>query len=80
MLLDITRSRITVQVGERRATIQGELCHLDEQRTGFVIYTDTMASWDAPNQDLAITAKDRAQIIHVLSMSLAMRGQTLLME
>lgn len=80
MLLDLTISHLTVLVGEHRATIQGELCQVDDERMGFVIYTDTMVAWDAPHQDCALTDSDRAAIIEIVSASLATRGQVLLRE
>jgi hypothetical protein len=80
MLVDITHSYLTVQVGPRRATIQGELCQLDVDRTGFVLYTDTMSMWDEPYHEMEITETDRMRIIHILTGALAQRGQTLLVE
>jgi hypothetical protein len=80
MLLELTRSHLKVKLGERTATIQGELCRLDDGRMGFVIYSDTITNWDEPHRAEELTPADIKRVIDAIGFDFSRNGHTLLVE
>jgi hypothetical protein len=80
MLLELTRSHLKVKLGERTATIQGELCRLDDGRMGFVIYSDTITNWDEPHRAEELSPADIKRVIDAIGFDFSRNGHTLLVE
>jgi hypothetical protein len=80
MLLELTRSHLKVKMGDRTATVQGELCRLDDGRMGFVIYSDTISCWDDPYRSEELTPDDIKRVITAIGFDFSRNGHTLLVE
>lgn len=80
MLLELTRSHLKMKMGERTATVQGELCRLDDGHMGFVIYADTITNWDEPHRADELTPNDIKRMIESIGFDFQRSGHTLLVE
>jgi hypothetical protein len=63
MLLEVTRGHIKVKIGEKTATLQGEMFFPGDNKIGFVLYTNSIKSWDSPNHGQPISPADSQAII-----------------
>lgn len=80
MVIDVSRGHILVKLMDRTVTVRGEMFFPGGDKLGFVIYSDTIISWDPPNQDLTITPTERELIIDDIRRDFASGGHTLDVE
>lgn len=80
MVIEVTRGHIKVKIGERTATLQGEMFFPGNDKVGFVLYTNSIKSWDSPNQDESITPAEGQTIIADIQNDFARGGHTLEIE
>jgi Immunity protein 74 len=63
MILEVTRGHIRVELLQKRVTILGEMFFPENEKLGFVLYSDSIRNWDAPDDGTAVSAADRQALI-----------------
>jgi hypothetical protein len=74
MIKRMTRSEIVFELDGRTATIQGEALVPEPGQPSFVIYADSLKSWDAESRGLPMTAIERRQVLQGTMDALRARG------
>lgn len=80
MILDVSRGNIKAQIENKIITIQGEMFFPGGDKMGFVLYTNTMTSWDKPNHDEMLTSEDKDKIISDIRADFSKGGHILEIE
>ncbi|WP_406868198.1 Imm74 family immunity protein [Paraburkholderia fungorum] len=80
MILDVSRGHIKVKIMNRVATVQGEMFFPGNDKLGFVVYSDTIKFWDAPDQAVAISPTEKQLILDDIKADFASGGHTLDVE
>lgn len=78
MVIDISRGHIKVKVGEKIATLEGEMFFPGNDKMGFVLYRDSIKRWD--NQDQTISPTEVEAIINEIQLDFAKGGHILELE
>ncbi len=60
---EASRGHITVQMGEKRITVWGELLGQSPGLPDYQIYGDLIKTWDKPNDSEFVTQEDKELII-----------------
>jgi hypothetical protein len=58
-IVDLSRGHITLRIGERTATIEGELLVKGPGIPDFVAFSDTLKRWDPPKTGTVMTEEER---------------------
>jgi hypothetical protein len=74
MIKRMTRSEIVFELDGRTATIQGEALVPEPGQPSFIIYADSLKSWDEGSRDRQMTAEDRRRVLHGAMEALRDRG------
>jgi len=74
-IVEWTRGHITVEIGERRLTIEGE-GHLEAPGSpGFLIYANSIRRWDPPHDSEPLDVAQKKEILSAVLRELDARGQ-----
>ena len=73
-ITEITRGHIRLKVGDKSATLYGEALLPGYGSPDFVIYSNSMESWDPPNHDELISQSEKAELLSVVESELSERG------
>ncbi len=65
-IVDLSRGHITLRLGERTATIEGELLVKAAGIPDFVAYSNTLKRWDPPDSGVVMTEAERAAFLAAL--------------
>jgi hypothetical protein len=79
-ILELTRGHIKIRVGERTATLLGEMLVRGPGIPDFVAYSDTLEHWDPPNEQVMCTPLDRGEILSALRLAAEHKGLTVEIE
>jgi Immunity protein 74 len=63
MILEVTRGHIRVGLLQKHVTISGEMFFSKNEKIGFVVYSDRIRSWDAPDDNAVISDAEREYIL-----------------
>jgi hypothetical protein len=80
MILDVSRGYIRVKIADRVATVQGEMFFPGNDKLGFVVYSDSIKFWDAPDQASTISSSERKLILDDIRADFDRGGHTLEIE
>jgi hypothetical protein len=80
MILEVSRGHIKVRIGERIATVSGEMFFPDNDKLGFAVYSRTIKYWDSPDQDVPITSAEKQLILDDIEADFAKGGHVLEIE
>ncbi|PDO81962.1 Imm74 family immunity protein [Kosakonia sacchari] len=80
MILEVSRGHILVKIGDRTATVQGEMFFPGNDKIGFVLYKGALRFWDAPNQSQVMTGDDIDMVIADIQADFSKGGHTLEIE
>ncbi|WP_369124957.1 MULTISPECIES: Imm74 family immunity protein [unclassified Pseudomonas] len=80
MILEVSRGHVRVQVGGRVVTVQGEMFFPKNEKMGFVLYRDSIRTWDKPNELDALTADEVNSLIAEIQDEFSRGGHTLEIE
>ena len=62
MILEVTRGHIRVRLGEKTATVRGEMFFPGNNKMGFELYQNSIKNWDFPDKN-QITEQELAAIL-----------------
>ncbi len=79
-ILNITRSHIQMQIGDRTVTVHGEAYLPGYGSPDFVVYSDSIRKWDAPNDHVAIDEMTKREILELLKSQMQKRKMTIEIE
>jgi hypothetical protein len=77
MILDISRGHIKVKIADRTVTIDGEMFFPENDKMGFVLYSDAIIFWDPPNENLRVSSVEKKLILDDIKTDFASGGHTL---
>jgi Immunity protein 74 len=80
VIIEVTRGHITVEISGRRVTVPGEMFFPDNDRMGFVVYSDRIRNWDAPDDVIAMTDEERRMVIDDIRVVFKKGGHVLDIE
>ncbi len=66
MIIEITRSYIRMQVGDKTVTIEGEAYIPGHGSPDFVVYESSIRKWDPPNEKIEIDKSSKKKILKLL--------------
>jgi hypothetical protein len=80
MILNIDRGHIRVQLGERIATVPGEMFSAANGKMGFVVYLDQIDYWEPKAAKLRISGNEIAAIVDDIKAEFTKTGHTVEFE
>jgi len=80
MILNVDRGHIYVQLGEKTATIPGEMLFPADGRMGFVVYLDQIDYWDPKSEKQVISGDERAAIVEDIRADFSKNGHKIEFE
>ncbi|THC40345.1 Imm74 family immunity protein [Massilia sp. Mn16-1_5] len=80
MILNITRGHIWVKLGERTASIPGEMLFPKDGKMGFVVYRDQIDYWEPKEAKESISSSDITAIIDDIQANFRQNGHELQIE
>lgn len=80
MILEVSRGHIKVKIGERTATIPGEMFFPKKDKLGFAVFSNSIKNWDPPDQTSPITPEELAVILDEIRADFQKGGHTLEVE
>ncbi|PTA66412.1 Imm74 family immunity protein [Deinococcus arcticus] len=79
-IVQVTRSWISIRVGERSVRFGGEMLLPETGKLGFVIYRDRPSHWNPPDHGIPIAQTDTDAMVHAAQQTLARDGHVLQVE
>ncbi|UVW30669.1 Imm74 family immunity protein [Massilia sp. H6] len=76
MILNVDRGHIYVQLGEKTATIPGEMFLPDDGKMGFVVALNQVDYWDPKSAKQPISSAELAAIVEDIKAEFAKGGHT----
>ena len=80
MILTITRGHIRVQLGDKIATIPGEMFAAANGKMGFVVYLDQVEYWEPQAAKSPISGTELAAIVDDIKAEFTKTGHTVEFE
>ena len=80
MIIEITRSYIRMQVGDRTVTIEGEAYIPGHGSPDFVVYENSIRKWDPPNEKIEIDEISKKKILNLLKNEMKRKKMSLEVE
>lgn len=80
MILEVSRGRIQVRIGNKTATAQGEMFFPDNDKMGFVLFRRSLRFWDAPDHNQIMTTDDIDMIVADIQADFSDGGHVLDVE
>ncbi|WP_445178659.1 Imm74 family immunity protein [Pseudomonas sp. McL0111] len=80
MILEVSRGHVQVKIGDRTATVQGEMFFPGNDKIGFLLCRGSLRFWNAPNQNQIMTVADIDIIIADIRADFSQGGHTLEVE
>lgn len=77
MILEISRGHVKVKIGDRAATLQGEMFFPGDDKIGFVLYKRDIKFWDTPDHNQAMTPGEIEMVIADIQADLSKGGHIL---
>lgn len=74
MILNVDRGHIYVQIGEKTATIPGEMLFPANGKMGFVVYLDQIDYWDPKSAKQAISEDEVKAIVEDIKADFSKNG------
>lgn len=80
MIIEITRSYIKMQVGDRTVTIEGEAHIPGHGSPDFVVYENSIRKWDPPNEKIEIDEISKKKILKLLKSEMKRKNMSFEVE
>ncbi|QVQ28274.1 Imm74 family immunity protein [Achromobacter deleyi] len=80
MILEVSRGHIQVKIGDRTATVQGEMFFPGNDKIGFVLWRESLKFWNAPNKNQIMTSHGVDLVIADIQADFSKGGHTLEVE
>lgn len=74
MILHMSRGSITVAVGNRTITVDGEALVPNANEPVFVVFVKSIRKWDVPWHDEKLTELERGKIIQAIAKDMNSKG------
>ena len=80
MIVNITRGHIKIEINNRVAIVQGEMFFPEDNKLGFVVYSDTIRFWEKPHESIPISNTEKQLILNDIAADFSKEGHTLEIE
>ena len=80
MILNIDRGHIQVKIGEKIASVPGEMFSPGNGKTGFVVYLDQIDYWEPKSAQQPISSSDITAIVDEIQAEFKKAGNTVEFE